>query len=116
MNSKQPTAMCKPPDKLPFTMTSIMHEKEAALEGLLRQLVGYIESVAGDDESKILSAGISVRTTTPGTQAPETPSALSATEGDHESENRSELGYGERREELRHRTEPRPTHSNFVDA
>jgi len=68
------------------TMTSIMHEKEAALEGLLRQLSGYIESVAGDDESKILSAGISVRTATPATPAPETPSALSATEGDHEGE------------------------------
>lgn len=68
------------------TMTSIMHEKETALEGLLRQLAGYIESVAGDDESKILSAGISVRTATPTTQAPETPSAFSATEGDHEGE------------------------------
>lgn len=67
-------------------MTSIMHEKEAALEGLLRQLAGYIESVAGDDESKILSAGISVRTATPTTQTPEMPSALSATEGDHEGE------------------------------
>ena len=52
------------------TMTSIMHEKEAALESLLRQLAGYIESVAGDDESKILTTGISIRTTTPATQIP----------------------------------------------
>lgn len=68
------------------TKTSIMHEKEEALELLLRQLAGYIESVAGDDESKILSAGISIRTTTPATQAPATPIALSATEGDHDGE------------------------------
>ena len=47
------------------TKTSIMHEKEEALEVLLRQPAGYIESVAGDDESKILSAGISVRTRHP---------------------------------------------------
>lgn len=68
------------------TMTSIMHEKEAALEGLLRQLAGYIESVAGDDESKILSAGISVRTATPAVQTVATPLALAATEGDHDGE------------------------------
>ena len=68
------------------TKTSIMHEKEDALEAMLRQLAGYIESVAGDDESKILSAGISIRTTTPTAQAPATPIALSATEGDHEGE------------------------------
>jgi hypothetical protein len=68
------------------TKTSIMHEKEDALEALLRQLGGYIESVAGDDESKILSAGISIRTTTPVTQTLETPIAPSATEGDHDGE------------------------------
>ena len=68
------------------TKTSIMHDKEDSLEGLLRQLAGYVESVAGDDESKILSAGISIRATTLATKEPEAPIALSATEGDHDGE------------------------------
>jgi len=68
------------------TKTSIMHEKEDLLESLLRQLAGYVESVAGDDESKILSAGISIRATTLATKEPEAPIALSATEGDHDGE------------------------------
>jgi hypothetical protein len=38
------------------------------------------------DERMILSAGISVKTTTPSTPEPVTPLALSATEGDHDGE------------------------------
>lgn len=69
-----------------MTKTSIMHDKESALEGLLRQLAAYIESVAGDNESMILSAGIDVKG--PGASQPtgEAPLALSATEGDHDGE------------------------------
>lgn len=68
------------------TKTSIMHDKESALEGLLRQLAAYVESVAGDDESMILSAGIDVKAA--GAQAPtaEAPLSLGATEGDHDGE------------------------------
>jgi len=68
------------------TKQSIQHNKLDALEGLLRQLAGYIESVAGDDEAKILSAGVSVRTTTTSTPTVTTPTALSASEGSHEGE------------------------------
>lgn len=68
------------------TRTSILHEKEDTLELLLRQLAAYVESIAGDDESMILSAGMSIKTTTPSVNAPVTPIALSATEGDHDGE------------------------------
>lgn len=68
------------------TKTSILHEKEAALEGLLRQLAAYVESVAGDDETKILSAGMSLKSSASATQAPAAPAGLVATEGDHEGE------------------------------
>lgn len=68
------------------TKTSIMHEKESFLEGVLRQLAAYVESIAGDDESMILSAGMNVESTTPTIQTSETPIALSATEGDHDGE------------------------------
>src|SRR5690242_12239560 len=43
------------------TKTRIMHDKEAELDGLVRQLSNYIESVSGEDEATILSAGLSVR-------------------------------------------------------
>lgn len=69
------------------TKTSILHEKEFSLEGLLRQLAAYVESIAGDDEPKILSAGMSVKSATPSVATGVgNPSALSATEGDHAGE------------------------------
>ena len=69
-----------------ITKTNILHDKETALEVLLRQLAGYVESVAGEDEPKILSAGMSLRSLAVSTLAATTPSGLSATEGDHEGE------------------------------
>jgi hypothetical protein len=68
------------------TKTSIMHDKESALEGLLRQLAAYVESVAGDDESMILSAGIDVKAAGASLPTTEAPLSLSATEGDHDGE------------------------------
>jgi len=68
------------------TKTAIMHEKEDALELLLRQLASYVESVAGDDDLKILGAGMEVRSPATAAGPPATPAALSATEGDHDGE------------------------------
>lgn len=68
------------------TKTSMMHEKEDALELLLRQLASYVESVAGDDETKILSTGMSVKSPASAAPPPERPLALSASEGDHDGE------------------------------
>jgi hypothetical protein len=71
-----------------LTKTSILHEKENMLTGVLRQAVAYVESVAGDDETKILSAGVNVKSAGAGTSAMETgaPSGLSTSAGDHEGE------------------------------
>lgn len=68
------------------TFQSIQHNKTDALEGLLRQLAAYIESVAGDDEAKILSAGVSVRVPATSTSTVTMPTALSTSEGSHEGE------------------------------
>jgi hypothetical protein len=71
-----------------LTKTSILHEKTDALTGVLRQAAGYIESVAGDDESKILSAGAHVKSTAAPASPSEmvAPAGLSASAGDHEGE------------------------------
>jgi hypothetical protein len=71
-----------------MTKTSILHEKTDALTATLRQAAGYIESVAGDDETKILSAGVHVKSTAASPSASETvaPAGLSASAGDHEGE------------------------------
>jgi hypothetical protein len=68
------------------TKTSILHDKEDALETLLRQLAAYIESIGGDDESMILSAGLDVRSAATSTIPPSSPVSLTATEGDHDGE------------------------------
>lgn len=71
-----------------LTKTSISRDLTATLEGVLRQAAGYIESVAGDNESIILSTGLSLRTTTPAHSTGHTtaPTGLSASAGDHEGE------------------------------
>jgi Fibronectin type III domain len=69
-----------------LTKTSILHDKTDALMQVLRQTASYIESVAGDDETKILSAGVNVKSATTVTPTITTPTGLSATMGDHEGE------------------------------
>lgn len=69
-----------------LTVTSIWHDKEDTLDGRLRQAAAFVEAVAGDDETKILSAGISVKSTTPTTHTAVAPIALVVTEGDHDGE------------------------------
>jgi fibronectin type III domain protein len=71
-----------------MTKTSILHEKSDALTGVLRQAAGYIESVAGDDETKILSAGVHIKSTTGSASTSDmvAPTGLSASAGDHEGE------------------------------
>ncbi|MGA9774056.1 MAG: fibronectin type III domain-containing protein [Blastocatellia bacterium] len=71
-----------------LTKNSILRESSDTLDGQLRQLAAYIESVSGDDESKILSAGVGVKNVvTSGIGTPLTaPAGLSAAEGDHDGE------------------------------
>ena len=66
--------------------TSELYQTEAALDRTLTQLAAYVESVSGDDEVKINSAGLETR-------APRSPSVdlaapgnLSASAGDHDGE------------------------------
>lgn len=68
------------------TETSILHDKEEALEALVRQLTAYIESVSGDDESLIRSAGLDVRSAVSSIIQPTPPTSLTATDGDREGE------------------------------
>ena len=67
--------------------TNLQNQKEEALDKLLIQLAAYVESVAGDDEQMILSAGFDLRSTpTAVTTPPGQPQALAATASDHDGE------------------------------
>ena len=71
-----------------LTKNSVLRETSDTLDGQLRQLAAYIESISGDDESKILSAGVGVKnvvTSSIGTPLT-APTGLSAAEGDHDGE------------------------------
>lgn len=71
-----------------LTKTSISREMTDALAGTMRQAAAYIESVAGDDESIILSGGVNVKSSAPATSSgdPAPPAGLHATASDHEGE------------------------------
>jgi len=69
------------------TKTSAQNESEDALNKLMSQVVAYVESVGGDNEEIVLSAGMDLRSTrTSATEGPAAPAALAATAGDHEGE------------------------------
>ncbi|MFL6334049.1 MAG: fibronectin type III domain-containing protein [Pyrinomonadaceae bacterium] len=60
---------------------------ENSLHQLVTQLVAHVESVAGADEAKIMSAGLEMRSAaTADSTAPAAPETLSATTGNHEGE------------------------------
>ena len=67
--------------------TSILNQKEDALDQLLTQLAAYVESVAGSNEQLILSAGMDMRASAVvSTTAPAQPQGLTATAGDRDGE------------------------------
>jgi hypothetical protein len=67
--------------------TSIQNDKEDALDGVLNQAAAYVESVAGEKEDAILSAGMDIREPGKATsEAPTQPQALAPREGAHEGE------------------------------
>lgn len=69
------------------TKTTDQNDKEAIVDGLLTQLAAYVESVAGTDQKKILSAGMDTKGPGVATSGPPTvPQALAATAGDHDGE------------------------------
>lgn len=67
--------------------TAAQANREADLDQLITQLGGYVESVAGGDETLILSAGLETRSAAaPDSNAPTAPETLTATTGNHEGE------------------------------
>lgn len=69
------------------TNLQIRDDNLAAILTLLRQSGAFVESVAGDDESLILSAGMDVRSAASAqSQEPGAPGNLSGSQSDHEGE------------------------------
>ncbi|HJQ32837.1 MAG TPA: fibronectin type III domain-containing protein [Pyrinomonadaceae bacterium] len=67
--------------------TAALSQREDDVDGFMSQMAAYVESVAGDDESVIYSAGLEPRgAATPASGAPEAPDSLTATVGDHDGE------------------------------
>src|SRR5437763_365170 len=67
--------------------TAVQNQKEDALNQLLTQCAAYVESVAGNNEQLILSAGLDMRAAAvSNTDPPNQPQALTATAGDHDGE------------------------------
>ena len=67
--------------------TGIQNDKDDTVDGLMSQLAGYVESVAGGDEAIIRSAGMDTKA--PPSQPSDIPSApagLGATTGDRDGE------------------------------
>ena len=67
--------------------TAAQAVKEEELDRVMTQVAAYVESIAGDDEALILSAGLEVRASNaPDGSAPTAPETLTATTGNHEGE------------------------------
>ena len=66
--------------------TSEQNQKEDAFDQILTQLAAHVESVSGDDETKIMSAGMDVRAPASPSSELATPEGLAATASDHEGE------------------------------
>jgi len=59
---------------------------EAKLDQLLTQLAGYVESVAGRDDTLITSVGMETKAVPSAATVPSVPQALAANAGEHEGE------------------------------
>jgi len=57
---------------------------EDVLDRVVSQLTGYVESVAGDNETLIHSVGMETRAARSAPTIPDVPDALTATAGDHD--------------------------------
>lgn len=66
--------------------TTILNEREEAVDRILFQLAAHVESVSGDNEQLIQSAGMDIRSAPTSTGALPAPEALNATQGDIEGE------------------------------
>jgi hypothetical protein len=68
------------------TRTVTQDNAATKLDQTLTQLAGYVESVAGKDDTLITSAGMETKSIRSAPTVPISPQGLSATAGDHEGE------------------------------
>ena len=68
------------------TRTIEQNQREEELDGVLSQLASHVESIAGDDETTIRSAGMDVRSAPTPTSDLDAPESLTATSGDRDGE------------------------------
>lgn len=68
------------------TRTATQVNAEAKLDQMLTQLAGYVESVAGKDDTLITSVGMELKASRSTPTLPSVPQALSAAAGDHDGE------------------------------
>lgn len=68
------------------TRTVTQDNAATKLDQSLTQLAGYVESVAGKDDSLITSAGMETKASRSAPTVPTAPQGLSATAGEHEGE------------------------------
>lgn len=68
--------------------TRVVVQENAAtkVDQILTQLGGYVESVAGKDDTLITSAGMDTKAARSASSVPNVPQALKATAGDHDGE------------------------------
>ena len=67
--------------------TTVRNQKEDSIDQLMTQLAAYVESVAGDNEQLILSAGMDMRAQpVAATAPPDQPQGLTPTAGDRDGE------------------------------
>jgi hypothetical protein len=67
--------------------TAAQNQKDEALELVMSQIVSYVESVAGNNQEIIMSAGLDVRSASaPATSTNSAPTGLTATAGDRDGE------------------------------
>lgn len=68
------------------TRTATQENAEAKLDQKLTQLAGYVESVAGRDDTLITSLGMEIKASRSTPTLPSVPQAVSAAAGDHDGE------------------------------
>src|SRR6185369_1928061 len=68
------------------TKTVTQDNAEAKLDQTLTQLAGYVESIAGKDDTIITSAGMETKAAPSAPSVPAAPQGLGATAGEHEGE------------------------------
>jgi len=68
------------------TRVGVQDNAHTKLDQILTQLAGYVESVAGKDETLIISAGMETRSSPSSPSVPSPPQGLSASAGDHEGQ------------------------------